>query len=315
MPSSVEPIVSVVIPARDAAGFLPAALRSAQDQTLQDLEILVVDDGSRDSTWPLLTGFAAEDRRIRPLRRAVAGGPAAARNLAFRQARGRWIALLDADDLFLPDRLGRLVPLAERLNADLLADDLLRVDFDTGLPLGRHFGAAAASMKPIGLAEILRRDRPGAPDAPPRAIGYAQPLIRRDLLRRHAIGYDENLPASEDLAFLFDCVAAGARFMLAAEAYYVYRLRTGSVSRRPGLAAAQAAANRRIAHVAISLGDREAASLAAERQDVLDGMAVAEAALDGRWLGALSQARWRWPRRLATDLRVVAGAARRRIVA
>lgn len=314
MPSSAEPIVSVVIPARDAAAFLPAALRSAQDQTLQDLEILVVDDGSRDSTWPLLTGFAAEDRRIRPLRRAVAGGPAAARNLAFRQARGRWIALLDADDLFLPERLGRLVPLAERIGADLLADDLLKVDFDTGLPLGRHFGAGAAALSPIGLAEILRRDMPDAPAGAPGAIGYAQPLIRRELLRRHAIAYDERLAASEDLAFLFDGVAAGARFMLAAEAYYVYRLRAGSISRRP-IARAQAAANRRMAGIAGALGDREAMALAAHRQDVLDGMAVAEAALAGRWLGALSSARWGRPGRLARDLRVVAGAARRRLVA
>lgn len=315
MPTSAEPIVSVVIPARDAAAFLPAALRSAQDQTLQDLEILVVDDGSRDSTWPLLTGFAAEDRRIRPLRRSTPGGPAAARNLAFRHARGRWIALLDADDLFLPDRLGRLVPLAERLGADLMADDLLRVDFDTGLPLGRHFGPGAATMRPMGLAEILRRDMPDAPDGAPGAIGYAQPLIRRDLLRRHALAYDESLAASEDLAFLFEAVASGARLMLAAEAHYVYRIRTGSISRRPGLTRAQAAANRRMARIATALGDREAAMLAAHRQDVLDGMLVAEAALEGQWLGALALARWRWPRRLATDLRVVAGAARRRIVA
>jgi glycosyltransferase involved in cell wall biosynthesis len=307
----------VIIPARDAAGFLADALSSASGQTLRDIEILVVDDGSRDATWPLLLRAAEEDPRIRPLRLSRSGGVAAARNLAMDQARGAWIALLDADDLWRPTRLEVLVAVAEREGVDLLADDLLLEDFDTGAPLGRHLGRPAIGRiaQPLTPAELLRHDMPDAPDGAPGAIGYSKPLLRRETLRRHRLRFDETLAIGEDLDFFFACLLAGATFRFVPEALYVYRQRRRSLSRRPGLALGQAAANRRMAARARRAGATDALALLDHRQDLLDGAALAEAAMGGSLLDALGQARWGRPRKLAHDLRVVAGAARRRMVA
>jgi glycosyltransferase involved in cell wall biosynthesis len=313
-PSS--PRVSVVIPTRDSIGFLPEAIATAQAQTLRDIEILVVDDGSLDATWALLLGAAASDPRVRPLRRAAPSGVSAARNAGLAEARGDWIALLDADDLWLPDRLERLVGRAEALEADLLADDLLLRDFETGASLGRMFGreSIARMPQPVSAAELLRRDMP---DAGPRpgAIGYAKPLIRGDFLRRHALRFDPALSAGEDLAFYFTAIARGGRFRMVEEAFYIYRQRRSSLSRQADVARGQAEANRRMTRHAATPAGQGARDLLRRRQDLLDGAALAEAAARGSWLDALAWARWTRPARLAGDLRVVAGAARRRLVA
>ncbi|MGH9866840.1 MAG: glycosyltransferase family 2 protein [Candidatus Polarisedimenticolia bacterium] len=95
--------VSVVIPAHDAERFLAGTIESALGQTLRPLEVLVVDDGSRDATGKVASSF-------RPPVRVLQGegrGVSAARNLGMAAARGEWIAWLDHDDLWEPDKLER----------------------------------------------------------------------------------------------------------------------------------------------------------------------------------------------------------------
>lgn len=106
--SADRPAVSVLLPAWDAAGSLPAALASLSAQTLTDFEVVAVDDGSDDggATWDVLTAAAARDRRVRPLRIAH-GGIAAALTAGLDAARGHLIARLDADDACHPCRLER----------------------------------------------------------------------------------------------------------------------------------------------------------------------------------------------------------------
>lgn len=103
-----DPTVTVVTPAYNAARFLPEQLAAVRAQTWRDYEHIVVDDGSTDATADLLARAAAEDDRLRVLRQPNSGAPAA-RNLALAQARGRYIAFLDADDLWLPEKLERQV--------------------------------------------------------------------------------------------------------------------------------------------------------------------------------------------------------------
>lgn len=96
-----KPLVSVVIAAYNAAATLDETLRDTLAQTLPDFEIVVVDDGSTDGTWDVLQRHAP---RVRAVRQANAG-IGAARNRGMREARGEFIALLDADDLCDPARL------------------------------------------------------------------------------------------------------------------------------------------------------------------------------------------------------------------
>ena len=101
-------LVSVLIPAFNAQATLLQTLQSVERQSFGDLEVIVVDDGSRDDTARIAADFAARDTRFRLVRQANAGA-AAARNAALALARGEWIAPLDADDLWHPDKLARQV--------------------------------------------------------------------------------------------------------------------------------------------------------------------------------------------------------------
>jgi glycosyltransferase involved in cell wall biosynthesis len=95
------PVFTVVIPAYNAPRTIGSAIRSVLAQTRPDLEVVVIDDGSTDSTPDVVEAIAAEDRRVR-LSRQRNQGVAAARNAGIAQARGELVSFLDNDDLWLP---------------------------------------------------------------------------------------------------------------------------------------------------------------------------------------------------------------------
>ena len=106
-----EPEVSVVIPTRQRPALVPRAVRSALAQTLREIEVVVVVDGPDDSTGEALSGI--DDERLRIVQLAASGGAPAARNVGAREARGRWVALLDDDDEWLPDKLATQLELGK----------------------------------------------------------------------------------------------------------------------------------------------------------------------------------------------------------
>ena len=103
-----QPLVSVIIPAYNAETFLAKTLESVLSQTYQNIEILVVDDGSTDTTAEIVKSFAKKDSRISLLQQPNAG-VAAARNLAIEKSRGEYIAPIDADDIWYPQNLEKQV--------------------------------------------------------------------------------------------------------------------------------------------------------------------------------------------------------------
>lgn len=107
--SSEVPAVSVVIPTYNAATFVREAIQSALDQTYQDLEIIVIDDGSSDKTESVVGSFGEAVRYVKQENQ----GAGAARNRGIAMARGRYVAFLDADDLWLPQKLAEQVPLLD----------------------------------------------------------------------------------------------------------------------------------------------------------------------------------------------------------
>lgn len=100
-----DPLVSIITPTYNAARFIGETIRSALIQTHQSFELLVADDASRDGTPELIERLASDDPRVRLLRHAENRGPAAARNTALEASRGQFIAFLDSDDLWLPEKL------------------------------------------------------------------------------------------------------------------------------------------------------------------------------------------------------------------
>jgi glycosyltransferase involved in cell wall biosynthesis len=102
--SKLVPKVSVIVPAYNVAPYLKAALESLRQQSFQTFEVLVVDDGSTDETAAIAQSFCQKDDRFQLLRKSN-GGLSSARNYGMRHAKSDYIALLDADDVYHPDKL------------------------------------------------------------------------------------------------------------------------------------------------------------------------------------------------------------------
>jgi succinoglycan biosynthesis protein ExoO len=223
---TVAPIdCSIVIPAWNASDFIGSAIRSALDQKDLKIEVLVVDDASQDDTATIVNQI--KDDRLHLLRRARNGGAAAARNDGFTAATGRWIAVLDADDQFEPDRLSQLVREADRLGSDIIADNLWSCDGQTRTLHIRE--PLDGGVEEIDLAALYRA---AVMFAGGREYGYLKPLFRRGFLQAHVLRYDTGLAIGEDFQLVAECLARGARYHRLRRAGYVYNRRVGSLSHR-----------------------------------------------------------------------------------
>lgn len=226
------PKVSVVMPAYKAAAFIGLAIASVRAQTLQDWELIIVDDCSPDDTAAVAMAAAGGDPRIKLVRAEQNGGVARARNLGNSQAAGDWIAVLDSDDAFEPTRLETLVAAAEKTGLDLIADDLLLVQFEALMGEGKpYLGQPGTDLKPVDLPVWLEGNRAGIKTP---MLGYLKPMVRREFLLRHDISYVPELRVAEDCWFVADLLACSARFAILSAPLYRYAVRPASLSRTRG---------------------------------------------------------------------------------
>jgi succinoglycan biosynthesis protein ExoO len=224
------PLISVLMANRNAAPFIGAAVRSVLGQTLGSLELILADDASTDDSVARACAAAAGDPRLIVLHASEPGGPAAARNRAFAAARGRWIAIVDSDDVLQRERLARLVSAAETDGADIAADNLLVFYQDRSRRPHFHLrGRSARGPKWIGLEEFVRSNSLNAREP---ALGYLKPLIRRSRMERVDGPYDESLAVAEDYDLIFRLIALGAKMRVYPDPGYFYRKHRASVSHR-----------------------------------------------------------------------------------
>ena len=224
------PDVSFVIAAFNAAPYVEAAIGSALAQRDVTVEVIVVDDASSDTTAAVVASIAARDARVTLVRRETNGGPSACRNEAMRRARGTWIAILDADDLIMPERSRRLIDLAEATSADVVGDNFARFSADPGKPLSTMI---ATTPFPyyffVDTAAFLRGN--AMFDATAR-LGYIKLMFSTAFLRGHGIEHMEDVIIGEDYHLGLSCLLEGARFVVSSETLYKYRVRDGSLSWR-----------------------------------------------------------------------------------
>ena len=184
------PWVSVVIPTYNRAQQIARAIESVIAQIGVDCEIIVVDDGSQDTTDDVIRPYGD---RVRYVRQDNAG-PSAARNRGWRMAKHDWIAFLDSDDLWKPAKLQRQIELVERTGTPVCFTDIEIMGavepaeaVPTTAPAGRE-----VFEEPFEL--ILQ---------PARVLYVQSMLIRRDLLNRVG-GFDERLRVGEDTKLVYE---------------------------------------------------------------------------------------------------------------
>lgn len=216
--------VSVIIAAYNVGNLIDRAIASVRSQTVPDWEIVVVDDASSDGTAEHVAALAAAEPRIRLVRQPVNRGPSAARNRGIAEAHGEWVAVLDADDAWRPQRLERLLHYASVTASDFVADDL--VLFDDGIQ--QEAGAAfdlPREITPLDPEALFSEENP-------LRLGLMKPLMRKALLDRTGLRYEESLRSAEDFLLYAEILFSGAPSVLVREPMYVYTTRVGRVSRK-----------------------------------------------------------------------------------
>jgi len=125
-------LVSIVTPAYNAARFVAQTIQSVQQQTHREWEMLVVDDQSTDETRDIVARIGASDPRVRLIRQPRNAGPAAARDAALLAGTGRFVAFLDSDDLWLPEKLERQISFMARTGTAISFTRFRRMTEDGG---------------------------------------------------------------------------------------------------------------------------------------------------------------------------------------
>lgn len=203
--------VSVIIPAYNAEAFIVDTVNSALNQTCQDLEVIVVDDGSKDGTVAALAQFG--DRIL--VHQQANGGVAKARNTGVALATGDWVAFLDADDLWLPHKVER--QLASASAAPMVYTDRLNIGARGDLP---ELQSLVTPMHGGDLFVPLLRSN---------FITNTSVMIRRELFEKLG-GFYTGLNGTEDWD-LWIRVAASHPIGFVPEPLVKYRFHEGSISR------------------------------------------------------------------------------------
>lgn len=272
------PSVSVLIPAYNAAAFVGQAVRSALAQRDVDAEVLVVDDGSTDGTWDVLASFGDA---IRALRQPNAGH-VAARNAAAAVARGEWLAFLDADDEWLPDKL---------------AKQLAAADADTGLVYTdrANFGDCAH----VGEVHSEKVDYFEGDVFEPllllNFITLSSVILRKSWYERLG-GFAADLRGVEDWDLWLRFAAAGGQVRVCREPLTRYRWHAASMTtNQEGMCHGRVETVRRA--LATPRGRQVPRALARQALASAWECSAWHAAASHRWqaLGWYARAAWYWP--------------------
>ena len=210
-PSATSPLVSVIIPSHNSGRYLGDAIDSMRAQTVRDLEIIVVDDGSSDDSLAVAHARAALDPRVRVIARdAPSGGPSVPRNQAMRAARGRYIALLDSDDVSPETRLENAIDAMTSTGARFAFADMQRRYEETGelAPQGQLAEASFVSAASPYLQKIHDRLYLCTPLFPAYlllyiAVNTSSVTFERTLLAEETPWFDESIVRFEDVDFWF----------------------------------------------------------------------------------------------------------------
>lgn len=221
-----SPLVSVIIPAFNASNTIAQAIESVLCQTMPDLELIVCDDASTDRTQELVKSF--QDCRLKYIKNNINLGAGLSRDHAIKYATAPWVALIDADDVWAPNRLEMLLDCAKGYPDSLVFDDILvchnSVD-NILIPWGslhgvKAFGGNGSKARNLGVESYLASSRL-----------LIKPLIPLSLVREFMICHSKRT-FGEDAEYFLKFALVGARFRYLPEPLYLYRVQSGSATAR-----------------------------------------------------------------------------------
>ena len=220
------PAVSIIMPVYNTEKYLREALDSVLAQTMTDIEVLCVDDGSTDSSLEILREYAAKDPRIIIIESKINNGLAYARNLGLPHAIGKYLLFLDSDDVFNPQMVEKSYARAEETNSDIciFSGELFFEDTGERLP---QPGLCRADLFPETVFS--------AKDHPNEIFLISAPnvwnkLFRREFINAEGIAFPKSRTA-EDIPFTFTALACAERITLLNEPLVLYRQRSDSLMR------------------------------------------------------------------------------------
>ena len=217
--------VTIVIPTYQAEVTLGRAIESALDQTTRDIEVIVCDDASSDSSWSQIAGWLTRDPRLRALRNRRNHGKSAIMNCAARLACGRWLAVLDADDWYDLGRLSALLATGEKWQADMVADNQFHWDAVAERPVGTAWPSGDAEWE-LTLDGYLA----GSDAYDSFNFGMLKPLVRTEFIRATGLSYDEKSRHGEDFLYLLQFFLKGGKAVVSDKPVYFYTQPFGALS-------------------------------------------------------------------------------------
>lgn len=234
--------VSVIVPMYKAQRFIEPAVNGLLNQTLKDLEVVVVNDCSPDDSLELCQKLYGDNERVQILTQPKNMGPGEARNAGIKAARGEYIAFADIDDGILKNAYEELYRLAkEKGDADVIhstgnilpldktdPDDIYSVDDKLyfAIPNDRFDIAKVVTVLSDDLNERYEKWRKHA-----YHWNVGTKLFRTGFLRENDIHFSE-IRLSEDMAFCFEALFLAKTYVLTPDRYYLYRISNVSISRR-----------------------------------------------------------------------------------
>jgi teichuronic acid biosynthesis glycosyltransferase TuaG len=208
------PLVSIITPSWNVEGLIEETVRSVQAQTFADWELLIADDCSTDQTPEIIAEIGERDPRVKLIRQQKNGGPALARQAAIDRAQGRYLAFLDSDDLWLPEKLTRQLAFAREKRAALSYTAFRRIN-ETNTVTGRLIEVPAS----LTYGQLLKNT----------AIATLTAMVDREIAGPVVMkneGYD-------DFCLWLSILARGHTAFGLNEDLARYRVRGSSVSSRP----------------------------------------------------------------------------------
>lgn len=210
-------MISVIMPAYNAASFIAEAIESILNQTFKDFEFLIVDDGSTDGTLDIIKRYAEQDSRIRVFENNHSGANKA-RNTAIEAAQYPWIACLDADDMALPNRLERQLQEAQKDPSVIIwGTYIYQINIE-----GKKLGTIENGPTSKEAFYAIDRTKSAIPVTQPTA------MFKREIAQL-AGGYDERVKGGQEIELWDRMVEHGPAVVIPEHLLY-YRLHNQSIS-------------------------------------------------------------------------------------